>query len=182
MVVLAMSRPEIDRMHVLRDVTAKRLTVNEAAQLLRLTRRQVFRRLKAYRAHGPKALVSARRGKPSNRRYPATLRTEALALIKANYADFERTNQGGFRHKHRGERGLGCNRLRALLEADARQHGVIAPNKGRTDFSLRRSFANRLCGDQEPGGPAPELSAGSLNPEVVPEFNLTRVNSVKRLG
>jgi predicted DNA-binding protein (UPF0251 family) len=66
MVVLAMSRPEIDRMHVLRDVTAKRITVNEAAQLLRLTRRQVFRRLKAYRAHGSKALVSTRRGKPSN--------------------------------------------------------------------------------------------------------------------
>ena len=88
MVVLAMSRPEIDRMHVLRDVMAERITVHEAAQLLRLTRRQVFRLLKAYRAHGPKALVSTRRGKPSNRRYPASVRTEALALIKANYADF----------------------------------------------------------------------------------------------
>lgn len=88
MVVLAMSRPEIDRMHVLRDVTADRISVNEAAQLMRLSRRQVFRLLKAYRAHGPKTLVSTRRGKPSNRRYPATVRTEALALIKANYADF----------------------------------------------------------------------------------------------
>jgi hypothetical protein len=88
MVVLAMSRPEIDRMHVLRDVMAERITVHEAAQLMRLTRRQVFRLLKAYRAHGPQALVSTRRGKPSNRRYPAAVRTEALALIKANYADF----------------------------------------------------------------------------------------------
>src|SRR5215217_9325834 len=88
MVVLAMSRPEIDRMHVLRDVMAERITVHEAAQLMRLTRRQVFRLLKAYRAHGPKALVSTRRGKPSNRCYPAAVRTEALALIKANYADF----------------------------------------------------------------------------------------------
>jgi hypothetical protein len=88
MVVLAMSRPEIDRMHVLRDVMAERITVNEAAQLLRITRRQVFRILKAYRAGGPAALVSSRRGKPSNRSYPATLRTEVLALITANYADF----------------------------------------------------------------------------------------------
>src|SRR3954454_2679744 len=88
MVVLAMSRPEIDRMHVLHDVMAERITVHEAAQLMRLTRRQVFRLLKAYRAHGPKALVSTRRGKPSNRCYPAAVRTEALALIKANYADF----------------------------------------------------------------------------------------------
>ncbi|WP_244626989.1 helix-turn-helix domain-containing protein [Microvirga tunisiensis] len=83
-----MSRPEIDRMHVLHDVMAERITVHEAAQLMRLTRRQVFRLLKAYRAHGPKALVSTRRGKPSNRCYPAAVRTEALALIKANYADF----------------------------------------------------------------------------------------------
>jgi Winged helix-turn helix len=88
MVVIAMSRPEIDRMHVLRDVMAERITVNEAAQLLRITRRQVFRILKAYHAGGPAALVSSRRGKPSNRSYPAALRTEVLALITANYADF----------------------------------------------------------------------------------------------
>ena len=88
MVVIAMSRPEIDRMHVLRDVMAERITVNEAAQLLRITRRQVFRILKAYHAGGPAALVSSRRGKPSNRAYPAALRTEVLALITANYADF----------------------------------------------------------------------------------------------
>jgi hypothetical protein len=44
-------------MHVLRDVMADRITVNEAAQLMRITCRQVFRLLKAHRAHGPKALV-----------------------------------------------------------------------------------------------------------------------------
>ena len=88
MTVIAMSRREIDRMQVLRDMAAERITASEAAQLLRLTRRHVFRLAKAYRERGPTALVSARCGKPSNRRYPAALRTEALALIKANYADF----------------------------------------------------------------------------------------------
>jgi hypothetical protein len=88
MTVIAMSRREIDRMHVLRDMAAERITVSEAAQLLRLTRRQIFRLAKAYRERGPAALVSARRGKPSNRCYPAALRTEVLALIKANYSDF----------------------------------------------------------------------------------------------
>jgi hypothetical protein len=34
-VVLAMSRPEIDRMHVLRDVMAEHITVNEAAHTSR---------------------------------------------------------------------------------------------------------------------------------------------------
>ena len=88
MTVLSMSRAEIDRVHVLRDVEAGRITVWEAAQLMRVTRRQVFRLLKAYRSHGPAALISSRRGKASNRSYPAVVRSEALALIKANYADF----------------------------------------------------------------------------------------------
>ena len=88
MTVIAMSRTEIDRMHVLRDLAAGRITVNEAAQLTRLTRRHVFRLAKAYRERGPSALVSTRRGQPSNRSYPAALRTETLGLITANYADF----------------------------------------------------------------------------------------------
>src|SRR4051794_26766493 len=88
MTVIAMSRTEIDRMHVLRDKAAGRMTANEAAQLMGLTRPRVFRLPKAYGEGGPSALVSTRGGKPSNRRYPAALRTEALGLITANYADF----------------------------------------------------------------------------------------------
>jgi Winged helix-turn helix len=88
MTVIGMSRPEIDRVHILRDVVAERITVREAAQLLRITRRQVFRLLKAYQTGGPAALVSRRRGRPSNRSYPAVLRSEVLALITATYADF----------------------------------------------------------------------------------------------
>src|SRR5436305_6921398 len=87
MTVIAMSRREIDRMHVLRDITAGRITASEAAQLMRLTRRHVFRLANAYRERGPAALISTRRGKPSNRRYRAALWTEVLALIKANYPD-----------------------------------------------------------------------------------------------
>ena len=45
MTVVAMSRKEIDRMHGLRDLNAQRITINEAALLMRLTRRQVFRTL-----------------------------------------------------------------------------------------------------------------------------------------
>jgi hypothetical protein len=37
-VVIAMSRPEIDRMRVLHDVMADRITVNEATQLMRISR------------------------------------------------------------------------------------------------------------------------------------------------
>ncbi|MEY9186373.1 MULTISPECIES: ISNCY family transposase [Bradyrhizobium] len=88
MTVLSMSRPEIDRVHVLRDVVAERITARDASQLLGVTRRQIFRLLQAYRSGGPAALLSKKRGKLSNRSYSAVVRTEALALIKANYADF----------------------------------------------------------------------------------------------
>lgn len=37
---------------------------------------------------GPSVLLSKRRGKPSNRSYPSVVRTEPLALVKANYTDF----------------------------------------------------------------------------------------------
>jgi len=88
MTVTAMSDKELDRMQVLRDLSTKQITVSEAAGLMRLTRRQVFRLAKRYRQDGLAALISRRRGRPSNRSYPAAVRTEALALIKANYADF----------------------------------------------------------------------------------------------
>ncbi len=88
MTVLSMSGTEIDRLHVLRDVIGERISAREAAQLMRMTPRQVFRLLQVYRADGPSALLSKRRGKPSNRSYPPVVRTEALALIRANYSDF----------------------------------------------------------------------------------------------
>ncbi len=66
MTVLVMSHKEIDRMVVLRDLSEKRLKVAEAARQLHLCQRQVLRLVKAYKEHGPKALVSSRRGRSSN--------------------------------------------------------------------------------------------------------------------
>jgi hypothetical protein len=53
MTVITMSRTEIDRMSVLRDLAASRIRVTEAATLMRLGRRQVFRLAKAYGKHVP---------------------------------------------------------------------------------------------------------------------------------
>jgi hypothetical protein len=88
MTVIAMSHAEIDRMSVLRDLAEDRIGVSEAATLMRLGRRQVFRLATAFRQFGRRALVSDRRGKPSNRSYPAALRTEVIGLIRERYADF----------------------------------------------------------------------------------------------
>jgi hypothetical protein len=88
MTVIAMSRTEIDRMSVLQDLAAGRIKVAEATTLMGLGRRQVYRLAKAYHHRGPAALVSRRRGRPSNRSYPADVRATAIAIIRERYADF----------------------------------------------------------------------------------------------
>lgn len=88
MTVLVMSRNEIDRVAILRDLSEKRLKVSEAALQLRICPRQVLRLAKAYAAQGPSALMSRRRGRTSNRSYPAALRAEVVAIIRERYADF----------------------------------------------------------------------------------------------
>src|ERR1700692_4885038 len=71
MTVIAMSRTEIDRMSVLQDLAANRIKATEAATLMSLGRRQVFRLAKAYAQRGPEALVSRRRGRPGLHRRAA---------------------------------------------------------------------------------------------------------------
>src|SRR5438270_13953251 len=81
MTVIAMSRTEIDRMSMLEDpedLTASRIKMTEAASLMGLGRRQVYRLARAYLLRGPAALVSRRRGKPSNRSYASDVRATAM--------------------------------------------------------------------------------------------------------
>jgi hypothetical protein len=59
MTVIAMSRTEIDRMSVLQDLAANRIKATEAATLMSLGRRQVFRLAKAYAQRGPKRRTTA---------------------------------------------------------------------------------------------------------------------------
>ena len=56
MTVITMSRTEIDRMSVLRDLADGRIRVAEAATLMGLGRRQVFRLAKAYRPAWPRGV------------------------------------------------------------------------------------------------------------------------------
>jgi transposase len=88
MAVLVVSEMELSRLDALQRIVERRLTCTAAARLLGLSRRQVHRLVTAYRAQGPAALVSKRRGQPSNRRYPAARRRKALGLVRERYHDF----------------------------------------------------------------------------------------------
>ena len=88
MAVLSMSDGELRRLEVLRDVDRGDLPICAAAQLLGRSERQVWRLLKAFRAEGAAGLVSKKRGRPSNRKTAAAVRTAALWIVRQNYADF----------------------------------------------------------------------------------------------
>jgi len=88
MTVVSMSAQEFSRLQVLLDVQSGRLRVEDAAQLIGLGRRQIFRLLKDIRSSGPAGLISKRRGRPSNQRLPPAYRELAMALVREHYADF----------------------------------------------------------------------------------------------
>jgi transposase len=86
--LLPMSQRELSRLEVFRQLQDKRLRQRQAADLLGLSVRQVIRLAKAFKREGAAALVSKRRGRPSNNRLAAPLLTQAGALLRERYYDF----------------------------------------------------------------------------------------------
>src|SRR5690242_21773995 len=83
-----MSKQEFSRLDVLLRVQSGRLRVTDACVLIALQRRQVFRLLRSLKQDGATSLLSKRRGKPSNHRLPAEVRTLALSIVRERYPDF----------------------------------------------------------------------------------------------
>jgi len=80
--VLSMIKQEFHRLGVLLSVQSGRLHVTDACGLIGLQRRQVFRLLRCLKRDGAASLLSKRRGKPSNHRLPAEVRTLALSIVR----------------------------------------------------------------------------------------------------
>jgi len=86
--LIAMSNKEIERLGVIERVHQGELSQVKAAKILKLSTRQISRLLRDYEKMGPVALVSKRRGKPSNRQYPVILKHQVLEHIRSQYYDF----------------------------------------------------------------------------------------------
>jgi Helix-turn-helix domain len=80
MTVITMSRNELTRLRVLIDVADGRLSVADATGLIGVGRRQVYRLIDTFRAHGSDGLISRKRGGPSNRALGAVFRETVLAI------------------------------------------------------------------------------------------------------
>lgn len=88
MMVLVMSHGELSRYDTLMRVDRGELRVDDAAALLGLKRRQVFRLLDRMRREGAEGLISRKRGLPSNRRHSDALREQILTIVREHYHDF----------------------------------------------------------------------------------------------
>jgi hypothetical protein len=88
MAVITMSHKELARLQTLIDVADGRIGVDDGAAVMGLGRRQVYRLLTSFRANGPDALVSKRRGKPSNHAHGAVFRKTVLGIVRERYGDF----------------------------------------------------------------------------------------------
>jgi hypothetical protein len=134
MAAVSMSKQEFSRLEVLLRVQSGRLRVADACALLDLRRRQVFRLLRGLKQDGATSLLCRYRGKPSNHRLPAEVRTLALSLVRERYPDFGPTLAA---EKLATQHGCSISRetLRGWMIADGlwtdRRHRLPSPHQPR---------------------------------------------------
>jgi transposase len=89
---ITMTSREQRRAWVLTRVLKHELTMTEAAELVGLSERQLWRLRRAFERDGPVGLVHGNRGRPSGRRLDAALRARVVELRRARYADVNDTH------------------------------------------------------------------------------------------
>ena len=114
MTVVAMSHGELCRYDTLLRVERGELRIEDAATVLKLSRRQIFRLLGRLHADGVAGLVSSKRGKPSNRRYSDAFRERVIAVVREHYSDFGPTLAREYLAE-RHDIHLACETLRLLM-------------------------------------------------------------------
>ena len=134
MTVFQMSDRELSRLRVMIDLADGRLTVEAAATLMGMGRRQAFRLRRAFSVAGPACLISKSRGRPSNRQHGRTFRSTVLALVREHYPDFGPTFAAEKLLERHGLR-LGVETLRRWMIVDGlwidRRHRLPSPHQPR---------------------------------------------------
>jgi hypothetical protein len=86
--LIAMSERDLQRIEILSEVVAGRMTLVSAAHVLDLSERQVHRLLERMRAGGAASIRHKAIGRPSNNRISDGVRDYAVTLVRERYADF----------------------------------------------------------------------------------------------
>lgn len=88
---LTMTIKELNRHSIIKKLLDKEINGTHAAQLLRLSVRQIKRLKARVKECGARALIHASRGKPGNRRMSEAERENIANIIKQRYPDFKPT-------------------------------------------------------------------------------------------
>jgi len=85
---LTLSKKERQRLAKFEEVTAGRMTLKRAAELLSLSYRQVLRAYARFRAEGDRGLMHRRRRQASNRRTAEAVKAAVLTRYRERYEGF----------------------------------------------------------------------------------------------
>ena len=151
-----MSRKELPRAGLVTAAVSGRISNREGAAALHMTPRQFQRLKQRFRETGAVGLRHQTRGRPSQRRLPASVAAQVQALLRDRYAGFNDTH---FTEKLREEHGLvisreSVRRLRRALGLPARHRRRPAQHRSRR---LREAAAGQLL--QLDGSPFDWLEA-----------------------
>ncbi len=86
--ILPMSAEEISRVQIFQELVQGHIKAGQAAKRLGLSVRQVRRLKKAFKRGKAKAIVSKKRGRPSNHQLDQVVKQRALDLLRELYVDF----------------------------------------------------------------------------------------------
>ena len=87
-----MSKKELDRVQVIRDLINKRIKGGQAAKLLGLSIRQIKRLKWRYKKSGATGLIHKSRGQEGHNRLEGKIESKAKELLNENYSDFGPTH------------------------------------------------------------------------------------------
>ena len=82
MTLLTMSKREVDRYQILSRLLRQEINGSQAAELLRLSVRQIKRLKKRVRERGASGLIHGHRGQPGNRRLPEEERERIVSFLR----------------------------------------------------------------------------------------------------
>jgi len=112
MTVLEMTRKEFWRLEIVVAVEEGKMSVDYAASLLGLSRRQIFRLLSRFRSIGPHGVASQKRGVPPDNKIHSAVRQLAMMLVRQYYPDFGPT--------------LACEKLREVHDCRVSRETIHA--------------------------------------------------------
>jgi transposase len=79
---------EIKRLYLMKKIVDKHMTASQAAELLRLSLRQIPRIVAIYQEKGAQGIIHGNRGKRTNNQIQQAVRDKILELVENQYRDY----------------------------------------------------------------------------------------------